>query len=296
MTFEADRGAGLPTVCPFVAFADERDFRAAEPDHRHRCYAEPRPAPRALAHQTRYCLSPGFSACPTFQDWATREAARVADDAVPAPAATSGFFDEAEPAILGGEGSDRAFEQSDRDVVPAGAGRPVEAAGDEVAERGHEAFAEAAALAAPVRVPDWDRVRPPRDYPRLDRSRRFPPVLAGLIVLAVAALALFLLPSLITGLFGSNPSSPSPSATATVAPTATPGPPTPTPGPTPLVYVVQPGDTMSKIAKKFDVGLDALIAANPQISDPNRINVGDRITIPTPGSSPGGSPTGTAAP
>ncbi|MDP9270157.1 MAG: hypothetical protein M3P14_04160, partial [Chloroflexota bacterium] len=68
MTLAADRGAGLPMVCPFVAFADERDLRAAEPDHRHRCYAEPRPAPRALAHQTRYCLSPGFTSCPTFQD------------------------------------------------------------------------------------------------------------------------------------------------------------------------------------------------------------------------------------
>jgi LysM repeat protein len=64
-------------ACPFVAFVDDRDERADVPDHRHRCYAEIRPAPRALAHQQAFCLSAGFAACPTFQDWARREAARA---------------------------------------------------------------------------------------------------------------------------------------------------------------------------------------------------------------------------
>ena len=70
---------GLPTegapACPFVAFEDDRDGRSTAPDHRHRCFAEPRPAPRALAHQEAYCLSSAFPVCPTFQDWARREAA-----------------------------------------------------------------------------------------------------------------------------------------------------------------------------------------------------------------------------
>ena len=64
-------------ACPFVAFEHDRDARADVPDHRHRCYAEIRPAPRAIAHQEAFCLSPGFAACPTFQDWARREAARA---------------------------------------------------------------------------------------------------------------------------------------------------------------------------------------------------------------------------
>jgi LysM domain len=77
---------GLPIVdgapaCPFVAFDDDRDERAAGPDHRHRCYAETPPAPRALAHQEAYCLSSAFPVCPTFQDWARREAARARADA-----------------------------------------------------------------------------------------------------------------------------------------------------------------------------------------------------------------------
>jgi LysM repeat protein len=87
---------GLPIVdgapaCPFVAFDDDRDGRSQAPDHRHRCFAEARPAPRALAHQEAYCLSSAFPVCPTFQDWARREAAatRSADSApaaAPAPA------------------------------------------------------------------------------------------------------------------------------------------------------------------------------------------------------------------
>src|SRR5690349_9898544 len=72
---------GLPSAdgspaCPFVALEDDRDARADRPDHRHRCFAEAQPAPRALAHQEAYCLSSAFPVCPTFQDWARREAAR----------------------------------------------------------------------------------------------------------------------------------------------------------------------------------------------------------------------------
>ena len=69
--------ADSATACPFVAFEDDRDERATVPDHRHRCYADVRPSPRALAHQEAYCLSSSFPVCPTFQDWARRESARA---------------------------------------------------------------------------------------------------------------------------------------------------------------------------------------------------------------------------
>lgn len=75
-----------PTACPFVALETDRDRRAAEPDPRHRCYAEPLPAPRALAHQREFCLSPGFNGCPIFQDWAIRAAARPVPLRPPPPA------------------------------------------------------------------------------------------------------------------------------------------------------------------------------------------------------------------
>lgn len=46
------------------------------------------------------------------------------------------------------------------------------------------------------------------------------------------------------------------------------------------VYIVQKGDTLFEIARRFCVPLDVLIAANPQIKDPNLIFPGDRVFIP----------------
>jgi LysM repeat protein len=87
-----DRGQSSPDVspaCPFVAFDHDRDARADRPDHRHRCFAESEPAPRALAHQEAYCLSSAFPVCPTFQAWARREAAeaKASDERAAASAA-----------------------------------------------------------------------------------------------------------------------------------------------------------------------------------------------------------------
>ena len=45
-------------------------------------------------------------------------------------------------------------------------------------------------------------------------------------------------------------------------------------------YTVVAGDTISKIARVNDVSLDALLAANPQITNPNAISVGQVINLP----------------
>ena len=115
---------GAP-ACPFVAFEDDRDERSDRPDHRHRCYAEVHPAPRAIAHQEAYCLSSAFAVCPTFQDWAQREAARTrggVGSAVPPPGATV------------------SLSQADEHRHDTQAGRPPE--GDDAARSGAEPAAE----------------------------------------------------------------------------------------------------------------------------------------------------------
>ncbi|MGE5576126.1 MAG: LysM peptidoglycan-binding domain-containing protein [Syntrophothermus sp.] len=61
----------------------------------------------------------------------------------------------------------------------------------------------------------------------------------------------------------------------------TPCPGAPPPG-CPFQYTVQPGDTMFLIAQRFGVTLNALIAANPQIPNPNIIFPGQVLTIPCP--------------
>ena len=47
-----------------------------------------------------------------------------------------------------------------------------------------------------------------------------------------------------------------------------------------MTYNVKPGDTLSKIATRNGLTLPQLLQANPQIKDPNRINVGDPINLP----------------
>jgi LasA protease len=54
----------------------------------------------------------------------------------------------------------------------------------------------------------------------------------------------------------------------------------PEPTPPPQVYIVQSGDTLSAIAARFGCDLDELIQVN-QIANPNTLQVGQRLQIPT---------------
>ncbi|MBR4336187.1 MAG: LysM peptidoglycan-binding domain-containing protein [Clostridia bacterium] len=47
-------------------------------------------------------------------------------------------------------------------------------------------------------------------------------------------------------------------------------------------HTVVPGDTMWKTAVRYRVGLDEIIAANPQIKDPHWIYPGDVLHVPLP--------------
>jgi LysM repeat protein len=56
-------------------------------------------------------------------------------------------------------------------------------------------------------------------------------------------------------------------------------PPTPPPATGQTYYVVK-GDTLRKIAARFNTTVDAILRINPQITNPNLIYVGQAITIP----------------
>ena len=147
-----------------------------------------------------------------------------------------------------------------------------------------------------INGPSWERARREEAYPSIRRRAGLPgiprlAVIAGAI--AIAALILFMLPALIG--IGGPSATPSPSATAAAAPSASAEPTAP-PQPTPVVYIVKTGDTMSKIAKKFGVTLDELIAANKAtIKNPDKLAVGDQVIIPTAGGA-SATPSGSAAP
>jgi hypothetical protein len=401
---------GLPiadgaATCPFVAFEDDRDERATVPDHRHRCYADIRPSPRALAHQEAYCLSSAFPVCPTFQDWARRESARAradaqarddaaaADRAAARGAAAAGsvagaaglaaaadsatgsaglagdasFAADAEDgppehgddaAVVGADdgvhgddggraadadeprrnpprewsapppwlASSEAARQAGRNTDPpdflarryaepgqglagsaadrlAGGPLPPPSAGrgdarqpypDGDDERSLEEIdrrpppvprrprAYDQHLGGPSKGPDWERPRRYEAYPTI-RTRvgmpAIPRIVALAAVVAIAALAFFFLPAILglgsdDNATGGSPS-PSIAASASVEPTATPAA-------TPILYRIKKGETLSKIATAHGVTLEQLLAANPDIKNPNKISEGQEITIPTP--------------
>lgn len=83
----------------------------------------------------------------------------------------------------------------------------------------------------------------------------------------------------------------------TVPPLAAPAGPTLNivPSPTPFNYTVKAGDTLGQIAQKFNVELDALVAANPTVN-PNGMRIGETLKIPSRQKNVAGESTPTPAP
>lgn len=91
----------------------------------------------------------------------------------------------------------------------------------------------------------------------------------------------------VNAMIAANPQIPDPNlifpGQVVCVPTA-PAPPVPPPPPpfcSGFLYTVQPGDTLFFIAQRFGVSLQALIAANPQITNPSLIFPGQVICIPS---------------
>ena len=154
-------------------------------------------------------------------------------------------------------------------------------------------------------APSWER--PPRReaYPTLKTRMglsgvSMPPMLVGVVALVIAAIALFTLPALLG--IGNPAASPTPSASVAASggsASQTPFVPTAVPEPTAQVYVVQGGDTMSKIANRFGVPLQVLCDTNKAtIPNCDKVNVGQEViipataptTVPDAGSSPSAAP------
>lgn len=74
-----------------------------------------------------------------------------------------------------------------------------------------------------------------------------------------------------------------------------PPPPPPPPEPAVQEYVIQSGDIMANIAKKFNVTLKALQEANPGV-DPRKLQIGKKLVIPPPAPAAGASPAPGGAP
>ncbi len=104
-------------------------------------------------------------------------------------------------------------------------------------------------------------------------------------------------PILETGRATSQPPDAQPPSVAATIPTAQPVPDQTLPAQTPVeptVYIVQPGDTLSSIARNFEVTLEDLMLANG-IGNPDYVQVGQELVIPI-GGLPPATPTFTPVP
>jgi hypothetical protein len=201
----------------------------------------------------------------------------------------AGGVDEGSGAYVAGAATARPSAGTSRDLPPPRRTQPSQRPPDtrDTGGRPPQVSKPPQQDASELFGPAWERPRRYEAYPSL-RTRMGLPGIGGIpkvaiwaLVLLLAALVVFLFgPSLLgLGDEGTGAASPTPAATEEITPEPEPTEP---PAPTPQVHVVVKGETMSKIAKKYGLTVDELMAANPQIKNPNKIKIGDELTIPVP--------------
>lgn len=99
--------------------------------------------------------------------------------------------------------------------------------------------------------------------------------IVAILILVLAGIGLV---SIISGDDEAAPATTIDQLTTTTSPTTT-TPPTTTTVPS-ATHIVESGDSFFSIAEQYGVDMSDLIAANPQISDPEDIDVGDVIYLP----------------
>ncbi len=104
------------------------------------------------------------------------------------------------------------------------------------------------------------------------------------VISLIISVIVFLVLGRSIGPEGSGPSSLPPATMAIGLSTALPAR-TPEPVPQPTVYIVQPGDSLSGIAFRFDVPIEDIMRANG-LSNPDLLSVGQELIIPLGGLPP----------
>mgnify|MGYP000344640093 FL=1 len=263
-------------VCPFIATGADSSKRSSEPSAAHSCFATRPAEPINLQRQSDICLTPTFTACPIFLAWASREAAQTIDAPAPQPLpygtpAASAPVDLA-AATLGIDEVEGEYEELPEGSIRYTAQTPADP-GFELSPSEEER----------VRVVPLHKRRSMDDEaPRA--ALRLPKIPGGTrgaaALLVLAAVVLFSIPTILKGVNGfiaGVTATPSPiaSPTSDVSPS-----PTPTPTPESLIYRVKSGDTLGKIAERFQVSIELIMSVNPEITRPELINVGQDLIIP----------------
>jgi LysM repeat protein len=256
-------------VCPYLGVVDDPATHYAFPSSAQRCHSDGRPFAIDLAKQSKDCLTAQHVTCPRFHPVANRPVrAGALRDAI-AVTATTASLERVEPG-------------TSARVATTLAGGP---------------------------------------WPRASRSRRLAKILVVAVLAIVAGLGGLQLGSWVAAQSGGSQVTPIPSgaslsaarlasappASVSAVPTGTPSPtasspqaspgsspsgtpaggvegvtaPPPTHVPQDLVYVVKRGDTLTAIAGRYGVSVEAVKRLN-RLKDPNLIFIGQHIRVPRP--------------
>lgn len=264
-------------VCPFIATGADSSKRSSRPSAAHFCFAKRPAEPIDLQRQGEICLTPTFTACPIFLAWASREAAQTVDGPAPqslpfgTPAASAPV--DLAAASLGTDEIADEYDDAPEGSIWSAAPTP-----------GAPSYELSPAEEERVRVVPLHKRRSmddeaPRAALRLPRIPGGTRGAAALLVLA--AVVLFSLPTILKGVNGfiaGVTATPTPSVSPTIDVSPSP---TPTPEPEAVLYRVKSGDTLGKIAGIYQISIDVILSANPNIDRSTlTIYVGQELIIP----------------
>jgi LysM repeat protein len=263
------------TTCPFIALATDSGKRLSGANAAHACFAQRPSQPIELDHQERLCLTATFSSCSLFVAWAAREAAQAISTATPpavgsdAWSTSQGVSVDALAAASRGEG-EQPFDTSNDGTIWSLAAESQQPLSPEEEER--------------VRVVPLHQRRALEDevpHAMIRLPRRLSSLRSFSAFVLLLGVALFAAPSIFKGigaLVSGLGSEATPAASATATPESSP---TPQPTSEPVVYTIKKGDSLTQISQKFQVSIDVIIGANPEVTDPNNLRIGQRLIIPS---------------
>jgi LysM repeat protein len=263
------------TVCPFIAIATDSGKRLSGANAAHACFAQRPSQPIELNHQEQLCLTATFTSCPLFVAWAAREAAQAISTATPPTVGSDAWSTSQEVSVDAlaaasrGEGEQPLGSKDDGTIWSLAATQQQPLSPEE----------EERVRVVPLHQRRTLEDEVPRAIIRLPRRLSSLRSFAAFILLL--GVTLFATPSILKGigaLVSGLGSEPTPVASATATPEASP---TPEPTPEPVVYTIKRGDTLSGISQKFQVSIDVIIGANPEVTDPNNLRIGQRLIIPS---------------
>jgi LysM repeat protein len=302
-------------VCPYLGMVGDRHGHHTFPSRLHLCHAG-EPAHIGLGFQADYCLGGGYPSCARFQRAEEAAAAeRAAVGAVAVPAVADGTVATAALGPVAATSAKLGQVRSPDDrrssplvsillglalvstlaalaiaagVIKLPAGGPVAGVptptptglvSPTVAPT--DTFAPSAtASATPTTAPTATSTPASGEITHVVQPGETLTSIAELYEVSIDAIAarngitdlnsIQVGQTLIIPVSGASPSpSEPPNSSPTVSPVATS-----------FIYVVQSGDTLFKIADKFDVTQQEILDANPDITDANTIFVGQEIVIP----------------